>query len=391
MNGSVRRDGSGGWHFNVDLPSADGRRKQAHRRGFATRKEAQAALDQVKADVLHGTYVDTTHLTVWEYLTGRWLPAKRSTVKASTFVSYQQTVAAYLTPRIGGVQLAKVDPSMLNALYADLLTEGRTGASGRQGGLSAKTVRNIHGILHRAFRDAVRWGLLARNPADAADQPRRVATDLLVWTPEQLGAFLETAATDRLAVVWELLATTGMRRGEVLGLRWSDLDLASRRLTISQSRTMAGNTPVTDSPKTRAGARTIALDHGTVAALRTWRKAQAEDRLLMGGGWPAHDLVVTEGDGRGVHPQVLTRRFKALAVQTGLPAIRLHDLRHSYATAALAAGVPVKVLSARLGHTDIAITLRVYAHLMPGQDVAAADLVAGLIRGAAGVPNSPGP
>ena len=177
-----------------------------------------------------------------------------------------------------------------------------------------------------------------------------------------------------------MLLTCGMRRGELLGLHWRDVDLSAARLTIRQTRGMVESRVEAGTPKTRSGARTIALDPATVAALKAWKSQQAADRLLMGDGWQDRDgLVVTEADGTPVHPQVLSRRFKAAAKRAGLPVIRLHDTRHSYATAALAAGVPVKVLSQRLGHADVTVTLRIYAHVMPGDDEAAAAQAAAVL------------
>jgi integrase len=370
------------WYFVVDAPSLNGERRQIKRRGFPTRKAAAAAEAALLVELNRGTWVQPAKLTVADYLTGEWLPAKQHTVKPATAATYRSMVDAYVLPHIGGVQLQKLDGGTLNALYGQLLADGRTGASGTGGGLAPKTVRNVHGLLHRALGDAVRWRRLTVNPADAADPPRNRPPEMRVWTADQLAAFIASTADDRHAAIWHLFATTGMRRGEVLGLRWSDVDLASKQLTVIQTRSMVGDRPETGTPKTAAGARVIALDDQTVSALRRWRTAQTQERLLMGAGWfDAGGLLVTEPDGRPVHPQVLTRRFHSATKQAGLPAIRLHDVRHTYATVALAAGVPVKVLAGRLGHADISVTLRTYAHVMPGDDAAAAAMVAATLTG----------
>ena len=381
---TVKKDTKRGtWSFVVDVPAVAGKRQQVYRRGFKTKKEAEAAEAAIVSDIARGTYVRPARVTVEQYLVDEWLHAKTSGLKPSTAASYEQMIRSYVVPRIGPTSIADVDGAMLNALYADLLANGRTGASGKRGGLSPKTVRNVHGMLHRAFKDAVRWRRLAVNPADAADQPRKQTPEMRVWNAEQLRTFTEATTDDRLGAVWRLFAFTGMRRGEVVGLRWSDIDLDANRLTIRQTISMAGDRPEVGTPKTSAGARTISLDPGTVAALRRWRKVQTEERLLMGGGWQGteHDLIVTEPDGTPIHPQVLTRRFHAATKAAGVPLIRLHDVRHSYATAALNSGVPVKVLSQRLGHADIAVTLRVYSHVLDGDDEAAAALAASFIGG----------
>ncbi len=378
---TVKKDTKRGtWSFVLDLPAVGGKRQQMYRRGFKTKKDAERAEAAVIADMARGTFVRPARVTVERFLVDEWLPAKVPALKPSTAASYAQMVSAYVVPLIGAVELGQVDGAMLNAMYAKLLAVGRTGASGRSGGLSAKSVRNIHGLLHRAFKDAVRWRRLAVNPADSADQPRLATPEMRAWSSEHLGAFITATADDRLGPIWRLFATTGMRRGEVMGLRWSDIDLDAKRVTIRQTRSMAGDRPTIGTPKTTAGTRVVALDDGTALALRRWRKSQAAERLLMGEGWQGgHDLVVTEPDGSALHPQVLSRRFHAATKAAGLPVIRLHDVRHSYATAALGAGVPVKVLSRRLGHADIAVTLRVYAHVLPGDDEAAAATAAAFI------------
>jgi len=190
-----------------------------------------------------------------------------------------------------------------------------------------------------------------------------------VWIEPELAAYLAVALEDRLQAVWMLVATTGMRRGELCGLRWTDVDLDARRMTISQTRTLADHEQVVGEPKTAAGARTIALHPEAVAALRAWRKAQREERLLIGAGWQETGLVATESTGAGVHPQRLTRPFTSMVATA---ALRLHDVRHAYVTAALRAGVPVKVLSERIGHSDVKVTMSIYQHVTQADDEAAA-------------------
>lgn len=387
MRGTIRQDRDrNSWSFVVDVVSGDGTRRQMRRRGFATKKAAAEALAAVVAEQARGMFVRPSRTTVAVFLLDEWLPARVTALKPTTAASYEQIVRTYVVPHIGGVELARVDGPLLNRLYAALLADGRTGASGRRGALSPKTVRNVHGLLHRAFKDAVRWRRLNVNPCDAADQPRKAAPEMSAWTAEQLGRFIDATAGDRLGAIWRLMCTTGMRRGEVAGLRWSDVDLPKGRpgrVTVRQTIAMAGTRPTVGTPKTAAGRRVVMLDDLTTAALRAHRQRQRLEQVAIGDGW--HDtagLVVLEADGSPIHPQVLTRRFvSAVRKVDGLPVIRLHDVRHSYATAALAAGVPVKVLSSRLGHADVAVTLRTYAHVMPGDDEDAASRVADFIAG----------
>lgn len=280
----------------------------------------------------------------------------------------------YVLAPLGSARLADLDGSVLNRFYDHLLTEGRS--ENRRGlgpGLSVKTVRNVHGLLTRAFKDAVRWGRLQRNPCDAADPPRGKGPEMKVWTSDELRNFTASTSQHRLAAIWALLATTGMRRGEVLGLRWSDVNLDAGTLTIRSTRIRFGTTTATSAPKTARGNRTIALGSKSCAALRAWKRAQASERLACGPAWQdVEGLVVTNADGSPPNPEAFSNLFHKLARNAGLPPIRLHDVRHSYATAALAAGVPVKVVSQRIGHADVGVTLAVYAHVLPGDDEDAA-------------------
>jgi integrase len=372
---SVKKDpGRGTWYFVVDVAAADGKRQQFKRRGFATKKAAERAEAEVVAEHARGTFVRPSKVTLGAFLVDEWLPAKRLGVRPSTANSYERMIQLYVVPTIGDVKLAEVDGSMLNALYARLLTEGRTESRRRRGdGLSAKTVRNLHGMLSKACHDGVRWGRLVRNPCHAADPPRVQSPEMKAWTAEELRRFTAATSSHRWGGVWALMSTTGMRRGEILGLRWSDVDLANGTVTIRSTRIRFGTTVDTSTPKTARGIRTISIGSATVAALKGWRRLQAEERLLVGAGWRNEsDLVVTAVDGSTPNPEAFSNLFHDLAKRAGLRPIRLHDLRHSYATAALAAGVPVKVVSQRIGHADITVTLKVYAHVMPGDDEFAA-------------------
>lgn len=373
---------TGKWEFVVDTKGVNGRRQQIRRRGFATKRAARAALTAIKHDRDSGTFIRPTKVTLGRFLLDEWLPAKRSGLRASTVNSYERAIALYIVPTLGDVPLGDVDGAMLNALYARLLEEGRGRARrGGGAGLSPKTVRNIHGVLAKAFHDAVRWNRVLRNPCHAADPPKGTSPEMRSWTSDEIRAFIAATSTHRWAGVWALLATTGMRRGEALGLRWRDLDLDAGRVTIQSTRVRFANRVERSTPKTARGNRTITVGPATVAALRAWRKQQASDRLLMGAGWQnGDDLVVTIADGSAPNPEAFSNLFAKLVKRAGLPPIRLHDLRHSYASAALRDGVPVKVVSQRIGHADVGVTLKVYAHVLPGDDEAAAHAADGLLR-----------
>jgi integrase len=271
---------------------------------------------------------------------------------------------------------------MLNGLYPALLEDRKQSNGG--GGLSPRSVRYVHTIIHRAFRDAVRWGRITRNPADAADPPRSAATvraAMTTWSAEQVRAFLVHTADHRLHAAFAVLGTTGMRRGECLGLRWSDIDLTAGRVSITQTVIAVNHEVRIGSPKTTRGRRTVSLDSGTVAALQEHRRRQAAERLRMGAGFADHGLVFCRPDGGPLHPERFSRTFSIEAMRAGLPPIRLHDLRHTWATLALSAGEHPKVVQERLGHANVSITLDVYSHVTEGLHSDAADRVATIIFG----------
>lgn len=362
------------WRIIYDLPPGpDGRRRQRQRRGFTTERDADTALRKALSAVDEGRHVDRSTVTVGDYLL-RWV--KGHPVRPTTRTRYRQSIQRHLIPHIGGIRLQALTAEHLDACYRALEASG-----GRKGqGLAPKTIRNAHGVVRKALADAVERGYVIRNVAEQARPPRRREPELTVWTAEQLRTFLEGVREDRWYALWHLYATTGMRRGEALGLRWTDVDLDSARLTVARELTVVDGRPHEDEPKTKRGRRTLALDEETVEVLRAHRKRQAEERLLAGPAYQGRDLVFCWGDGSLLHPHRPTRWLGEHAARLGLPHLTPHGLRHSYSTLALAEGVPVKVLSERLGHASVGVTLRLYAHVTPGDDAQAAATVAAAIR-----------
>lgn len=365
--GSVRKSKNGRtWLFVVDVPSPDGRRRQVFRRGFATKRDALEAMRRFLSELEHGTAVDPSRLTVGMYLTKQWLPALDGrNLRATTIDSYRRNVDHHLVPHLGALRLQTLDPSAVERLLGELARQG----------LSPKTRRNVIGVLSKALNDAVRWRLIGRNVATGVELPRAERQPARAWTAEQLVGFLDHVAHDRLAPLWRFVAVTGCRRGEVLGLRWGDVDLDAAVATIVNQRTIAGGSVVEGSPKTAAGARTVALDPDTIVMLRGWRRAQREELLALGIR-PQHDLVFTGPDGGGWWPQTITSRFRDIADELGFARIGLHGLRHSAATWLIAEGVSPKVVAQRLGHANVSVTLGLYSHVMPAHDRAAAEAFA---------------
>lgn len=368
------------WKFVVDVGrDAKGRRQQVQRSGFATKREAERALRELLQAVDSGRYVERSRVSVAEFLREAWLPTVRRDLRETTWVGYRAELELNVIPRLGGIPLQQLNAVHLNRLYGYLLTEGRKDG---KGGLSRKSVRYVHTIVRKALADAMRWGLLERNVADLADAPRLTGTSarhIRAWTPEQLRSFLDHVAGDRLYAAWLLAATTGMRRGEVLGLPWQDVDLDVQRLAVRQTLVMVKSAARYSEPKTRRSRRTIDLDDVTVSALRDWREFQDKERQAWGAAWKNLGLVFTREDGSAIYPDGWTGTFERHVRQAGLPRIRLHDLRHTHATLMLKGGVNPKVVSERLGHHSAAFTLDVYSHVIPGMQADAARRVSHLI------------
>jgi integrase len=261
-------------------------------------------------------------------------------------------------------------------MYAELAVSGHAKGTA----LAPKTIRHAHAVLHRALADAQRLGLVARNAAASAKPPVALVAEQRTWDAAQLRRFLELIRGEPFETALMLAATTGMRRGEVLGLRWRDVDFDNRSLSVTQTITTAKNHIVVSAPKTPTTRRNLPLDAHTLAGLRAHRLRQAEQRRQAGASWAAdHDLVFPDETGQPLHPDRLRTAFERVVRRSDLPAIRLHDVRHSYATLALKTGVHPKVVSERLGHATVAITLDLYSHVTPGIDADAANVVADLI------------
>lgn len=373
MSGSVKQDKKRRtWSFTVDVPSANGRRKQVHKRSFRTKKEAEAALAELEASVRQGTYVTADPTTLSEYLNDTWLPSIGSRVRATTADGYRRSVKTHIVPSLGSVKLQALSERMVEAWVASLVASG----------LNPKTVRNIHAVLSGALTDAIRLRLVSRNAASKAMLPKAVRPTPRAWREDDLRTFLSRVRADRWTALWRLLATTGMRRGEVLGLRWADVDLDLGVVNVVLQRTIAGGQVVEGQPKTTSGLRTVALDPGTVASLRAWRKVHNAERLVMGPAWlDPEGHVFTWPDGQPLWPQTVTRWFKDHCTAAGLPPIGVHGLRHTAATWLISSGESPKVVSQRLGHSHVSITLQLYSHVLPAHDRAAAERLARAIDG----------
>jgi len=353
--------------------------------GFATEQEAKAARDEARVKAHRGEYIDRNRITVAAYLDD-WIDSHAMEIKPRTLHDYRACLRLYVMPRIGHLPIQAVRPSTITKLYRDLLTSG--GKEGKP--LAVATVTHLHAVLRKAFQDAVIVDeLISINPVERAKRPHaHVQEPGTVWTVAQLRAFLETAAQHRLGAFFHVAAYTGARRGELLNLRWSDIDLDAKRITITGSTAVIAGERIDGTTKS-GRTRVVSIDDSTVAALR---QHQA-DQLKAGDSWrgPKDGYVFTTGWGEPIYPDTVTSLMTKLTrahnqpeqgppPQAQLPHARLHDLRHIHATTLLLSGVPVHVVAARLGHADPAITLRVYAHVIRTAETAAADIFADAVN-----------
>jgi integrase len=384
MRGSVKKDTTRGtWYFVIDVipDAASGKRRRLRRRGFPTRKSAEDALKFVLAEARDGDYVEPSSQPVRVYLEN-WLSGVAVGHKPSTAAMYAHKMRRYVIPRIGALRLRQLDSAALDALYAELRTSGgRPDKNGVPTPLSEQTVAVVHRILHRALRDAVRRRIIRSNPASDAVVPRSAASrEMKVWATTDIRRFLEFVEDDRLQALWVVAATTGMRRGELCGLMWHDVNLEGASLAVRRARVPVAGKVSEGTPKSDR-ARVLACAPATMSALKAHRKRQLEERLAWGAAWQDSGYVFTQPSGAPMRPDAVTRQFEALIHAAGLPRIRLHDLRHTHATLGLAAGIPAKVMSERLGHAKVGITLDLYSHVVPGMQEEAAAKLEALIFG----------
>jgi integrase len=303
-----------------------------------------------------------------------WLERRRSQLRPTTLKSYRQAVDCYIRPNLGGLRLDEVDRRRLERFYAWLLVGG--GRGGKP--LSPTSVQYVHAILGRVFEDARLDGLLVTNPVRGARRPTRHPDEVelddipAVWTPAQAARFLAFVDDHELRALWHLALGTGARRGELLGLRWQDVDLDEGRICIQRALSVVDGVPRLLATKT-AKRRTLSVAESVVAALRCHKRMQQRWHRDAADWRDRWGLVFTDEVGAPVDPMRVTKAFRALVANAPVPVIRLHDLRHFHASALLEAGVPVTVVSRRLGHASATMTLDVYGHVLPAADADAAN------------------
>jgi integrase len=350
--GTIRKRADGRWEARIVLEN--GTRKSLYAK---TRQEASRVLADARRDREQGITASTERQTVEQYLTS-WVDAvKLHTTEPSSYVRTRYDVRSCIIPCLGRHQLTKLTAQQVQAFYAEKLQEGYATAS----------VRHMHTTLRDALQNALKLGLVYRNVADMVEPPRIQQAEMAVLTEDQARLLLDTVAGDRLEVLVVLALATGMREGELIALRWGDVDFGSGVVQVNRTLKQTPQGRQIGKAKSKRSRRPIALPASVAAALRGHRVRQLDERLRLGEAWQENDLVFCDEIGRRLSPS----RFNALGWfgrvvrQSGVPTIRFHDLRHTAATLLLARGVNVKVVSEMLGHATISITLSLYGHVLP--------------------------
>jgi len=373
MKGHLRKRSKDSWTIVVDLGlKANGKRNQKWKSIKGTKKEAEALLARMLTELEDGVYIDAKKTSVCEYL-DKWIVSIKGSVSSTTYERYKQLCDKHLKPTIGNIALNKLQVIRISELYSNAIEAGRIDG---KGGLSKQTVLHMHRVLKRALSQAVKWGLLSRNPCDAVDNiPKPSKKERLTFTTEETLSLLEQLEGNRLQFPVLLAVTTGMRRGEILGLRWKDIDLDKKRLYIRQIviETRENGIEIKQ-PKTDASSRTIALPQIAIEAIKKYRVEQAELCLQLGKGLTPESMLFDEYSGLNV-PNRITVNFRSFIKSHGFKHVTFHDLRHTHATHLLEQNIHPKIVSERLGHSTIALTMNTYSHVMPTMQEEAANKV----------------
>ncbi len=368
MKGYVTKKGNRWYAVIYDgLDPVTGRERRIWHPAGTDRNDAEQLAARLAAEV-NGRNDDARALSFGAYLTTRWLPGKRMGLSTSTWDGYRRKIDRHIVPSLGRTAIRRLRPEHLESLYDQLLhpTDGRNP-------LAPKTVLEVHLIIRGALGDAVRKGLVSRNVALVAHAPKLRSIPRVeqhTWTAEQLQLFLQCAAGHRLFPAFWLAATTGLRRSELLGLRWDDIDLRDATMSVNRGLVAVGYELHETRGKTRNSRRRIDLDPTTVSILAAWRSWQQAEHAAVG----IEDArsVFTDAEGNPVHPHAISQAFERIATRARVPAIRFHDVRHTHATLLIKAGVHVKVVSERLGHANPTFTIETYQHVLPGMQADAA-------------------
>ncbi|MFC1913133.1 tyrosine-type recombinase/integrase [Chloroflexota bacterium] len=356
--------------FDSGKDPATGRRKQHWASIIGSKKDAEKKLAELLHQLDNGTYIKPDKITLAEFLE-RWLRdyVKPNLAPRST-EGYESVVRCQLIPSLGKMVLTQLKPEHIQRYYSEKLTNGRFNG---KGGLNPKTVRNHHMVLHRALEIATKWGLITHNPADAIDPPRCQRKEINTLNEHDLNSFLESAKKTPYYALFYIALFTGMRRSEILALKWSDVDLMLEQISVNRTmHHLRDGSIIFRPPKTEKGRRLVSLSPSTTLVLKEYHQMQEAICLMLGRTLKDDDLVFAQIDGQPLLPGTVSHAWMNLAKRLDMGKIRLHDARHTHASLMLKQGVHPKIVQERLGHASIQLTLDTYSHVAPGLQEAAA-------------------
>jgi integrase len=376
MRGNVTRRGKTSWRVKVDLPRTTAGRKTVYRTIRGKRQDAERELAKLISAAHDGTLVDPSRRTVAEYLRS-WLNGAHG-LAGKTAERYGQLAEQQIIPHLGALPLQKLRPAHIEDWHGKLLASG-----GKNGApLSPRTVGHAHRVLHRAYERALKAELVARNPVHAIRPPKVEAQEIASLKAEHVAGVLGALAGHPLEPIAILALSSGARRGEILGLRWGDIDLAAGTMKIERSLEQTHAGLKFKPPKSKRGMRVLALPPSAVEALQTHRKKQLELRLALGQGKPSDEtLVFSSFDGDPIPPNNLSRDWRRFVLAHKLPPVSFHALRHSHASALIASGIDPVTVSRRIGHASVSTTLNIYSHEFAKTDAVAAKAIEAALKG----------
>lgn len=363
MRGHIKQRSKGSWSLIIDLDKTpDGRRKQKWFTVKGTRKQAEQRLTELLRQIDTGIYIEPDKQKVSEYLT-KWLADYvNPNCSPKTAEGYEIIVNRHLVPAIGRHTISGLKPEHLQHYYSVKLKDG----------LSAQTIRHHHTVLHKALQCAVEWQILTRNIADAAKPPRAKRIEMQTWNEYEIKEFLEAAKETQYYELFYLALFSGMRRSELLALRWQDIDFIFGQVSVNRGlHVLPGGKVIFRQPKTAAGRRVIALPPSALLVLSEYREKKEAECLMIGTSLSDRDLVFSTL-GKPLLSNTVSHAWSKIVKRSGIKPIRLHDSRHTHASIMLRQGVHPKIVQERLGHSSITITLDIYSHVTPGLQEAAA-------------------
>jgi integrase len=374
MTGQIIKRGENTWYVRIFLGrDANGKRKYFNKTIHGTKKDAQKFLTAKTREKDLGVFIEPALMPLNEFL-DRWLSdVAKNKLRARTFDNYESLLNCHVRKRLGAKRLSDIQAYEVQKFYNEM----------KKANYSPKTIRHVHNVLSSALKQAVKWKMLTQNPCEVCELPRQEKIEMMYFTPEETAKFLNAAKDDKYFPAFLLAIETGMRPEEYLGLQWKDIDFENKILAVRRALVVKkGGGFIFTEPKTKKSRRSIPISNSLIDALKAHRRNQLEERMKLGASYQNFDLVFASGIGTPLlHGNLLRRHFKPIRDKAGLPSIRLYDLRHTTATLLLSAGENPKIVSERLGHASIVLTLDTYSHVLPSMQKDATNKIEKLMSG----------